>query len=134
MSERRDFELPPNDAAFLDAVHSGWQAVRDGAASWIRLQNFVVPAGYNVNSVTAVLRIEPTYPDTQIDMVFFNPFLARADGLLIGATGGQVQVEGVVFQQWSRHRSGENPWRAGIDDIESHLLLVKHWLEREFLK
>jgi hypothetical protein len=134
MSDRRDFELPPNDAAFLDAAHFGWQAVRDGAASWIRLPKFVVPAGYNVSSATTVLRIEPTYPDTQIDMVFFHPFLARVDGMTIGATGGQIQVEGVVFQQWSRHRSSENPWRAGIDDIESHLLLVKHWLEREFLK
>lgn len=134
MSERRDFSLPPSDVAYLDASHPGWQTIRDGAASWLILPSYAVPVGYNVSRATVALRLEPGYPDTQIDMVFFCPFLSRADGAAIGATGGQVTVSGTAYQQWSRHRTGENPWRAGIDDIESHMLLVKHWLEREFRK
>jgi hypothetical protein len=134
MSERRDFSLPPGDVAYLDASHPGWQTIRDGAASWLILPSYTVPTGYNVSQATAALRLEAGYPDTQIDMVFFCPFLSRVDGVAIGATGGQVTVIGTAYQQWSRHRTAENPWRAGIDDIESHMLLVKHWLEREFKK
>jgi len=134
MSERRDISLPPSDVAYLDALHLGWQTIRDGVASWLLLPNYAVPRGYKVSQATTVLRLEPGYPDTQIDMVFFNPFLSRIDGVAIGATEGQRMVDGVVFQQWSRHRTAENPWRAGIDDVESHMLLVKHWLEREFRK
>ena len=134
MIERRDFSLPPGDVTYLNASHPGWQAVKDGPASWLVLPDYAVPLGYNQSDVTAVLRLEPGFPDTQIDMVFFSPLLSRIDGITIGATGGQRTINGISYQQWSRHRTVENPWRAGIDDIESHMQLVKYWLEREFGK
>ena len=126
--------LPPTDVAYLNTSHPGWHVLRDGAASWLVLPEYVLPEGYNHRVATALVRIEPSYPDTQIDMVFFNPLLARSDGKAIGATGGRRTVNGTSFQQWSRHRTRHNPWRPGVDDIESHMLLVRHWLEREFDK
>lgn len=134
MSQRHDVALPPTDVTYLNASHPGWQTIRDGAASWLVLPDYVVPEGYNHSVVTAVLRLEPGYPDTQIDMVFFSPLLTRTDGKAIGATGGRKTVNGISYQQWSRHRTANNPWRAGVDDIESQMLLVRHWLEREFGK
>ena len=131
MNERRDIVLPVSDVMYLDAAHPGWVAIRAGAASWVVLPEFAVPDGYDHSVVTAALRLEPGYPDTQIDMVFFNPLLARADGNKVGATGGRKTIDGATFQQWSRHRTQKNPWRPGVDDIESHMLLVRHWLERE---
>ena len=38
------------------------------------------------------------------------------------------------WQRWSRHRTKENPWRAGIDGVETHLLTVEEWLKREVSK
>ncbi len=134
MIARRDFILPPEDVTYLDASHPGWQAVRDGVASWLVLPEYSVPDGYNHSTVTAVLRTEPGYPDTQIDMVFFSPLLTRTDGQTIGATSSRRTINGIPYQQWSRHRSPSNPWRPGVDDIESHMMLVRHWLEREFGK
>lgn len=131
---RRDLVLPPEDVAYLNASHAGWQTVRDGRASWLVIPDYRVPDGYNHKCVTAVLRLEPGYPDTQIDMVFFSPLLTRVDGKTIGATGNAKTINGESFQRWSRHRSPANPWRPGEDNIESHMLLVRHWLEREFAK
>jgi hypothetical protein len=36
------------------------------------------------------------------------------------------------FQQWSRHRTQQNAWRPGEDDISTYLSLVDDWLRREF--
>jgi hypothetical protein len=36
------------------------------------------------------------------------------------------------YQQWSRHRTAQNPWRPGLDNVCTHLLQVNNWLEREF--
>ena len=36
-----------------------------------------------------------------------------------------------AWQRWSRHRTAVNPWRRGYDCIETHVLLVDDWLERE---
>ncbi len=83
--------------------------------------------------VMVALRIETGYPDTQLDMVYFYPHLARCDRQPIGALASQT-LDGKDWQRWSRHRTGQNPWRPGEDDLASHLALVEHWLEREFLK
>ena len=86
-----------------------------------------------MESVTVALQIPPGYPDAQIDMAYFHPHLARKDGRAIGALSAQ-DLDGKVFQRWSRHRTGEAPWRPGEDDVSSHLVLVDDWLERELAK
>lgn len=131
---RRDLDLPPDDTTFLDASYPGWQTIRDGNVSWLVISDYLVPDGYNRQSATAALRLEPGYPDTPIDMVYFNPSLARVDGKAIGATETTQRIGGESFQRWSRHWTPENPWRPGEDNIQSHLLLVRLWLEREFAK
>ena len=82
-------------------------------------------------SVTVALLIPPQYADTQIDMVYVAPALARSDGRPIAAVSPQA-IQGHTFQRWSRHRTGANPWRPGVDDVASHLTLVDEWLRREF--
>ena len=131
---RRDFNLPPDDVVFLDLHHPGWEAFRDGTTNWLLIGQFVVPAGYTISATTVALRIEPAYPDTQIDMAYFFPALCREDGKPIPAIGSTEAVDGKTFQRWSRHRTGENPWRPGIDDVSTHLAQVQHWFLREFSK
>lgn len=129
---RREFELPDGDVEFLDAQALPWEAVRVGAVGRLIIHDFPIPAGYKHDRTTLNLRIEPAYPETQIDMVYFLPALERIDGAAIPQISVD-QFDGKTWQRWSRHRTGQNPWRPGIDDVGSHLALVRFWLEREFI-
>jgi len=66
-------------------------------------------------------------------MAYFFPEVKRLDNKPINATCIQ-KIDNKTFQRWSRHRTAANPWREGIDDISTHLLLVGFWFEQEFIK
>jgi hypothetical protein len=130
---RQDFRLPESDEAYLNQLGLPWDALKDGPIRWLILHDWRVPAGYNHERTSLALLIPDNYSDSQIDMVYFNPVLARKDGRPIGALSTQ-SIAGSTWQRWSRHRTGANPWRPGVDDIASHLALVDEWLQREFAK
>jgi hypothetical protein len=66
-------------------------------------------------------------------MVYFYPRLARLDGKAIAATADDT-FDGKAWQRWSRHRTPQNPWRPGLDNLGSHIALVKEWLQLELRK
>ena len=66
-------------------------------------------------------------------MVYFYPDLARNDGRAIKAISNEM-FDGKSWQRWSRHRTNKNPWRIGIDNIETHITLVGEWLFQELKK
>lgn len=127
---RRAFPLPSGDTAFLDVLGLYWETVRCGGLGRLVIHDYAVAPGYNVETVRLNLIIEPAYPDTQIDMVYVYPALVRPDRRPIPATTTD-SFDGLVWQRWSRHRTGANPWRPGVDDVSTHLALVNHWFERE---
>jgi|SRR5579883_629584 len=129
---RRDFNLPSSDEAFLNSLGRPWETVNDGAR-WVLVHDRVPPRGYTEQKVSEAYRVDAGYPDTQLDMVYFSPALQRADGRSIGALSNQL-ISGVSWQRWSRHREASHPWRPGIDDLSSHMLLVDYWLEREVVQ
>ena len=130
---RRHFALPEADEEFLNSSGLRWETLLQSGVRWLLVHDFTVPPGYNVATVTVALRIETGYPDAQLAMAYFFPALARGDGRPIGALSSQP-LDGKTFQRWSRHRTGENPWRPGIDDVSTHLMLVENWFRREFQK
>jgi hypothetical protein len=130
---RHEFDLPEGDREHLDARGLPWETLRVGEARWLLIYDYPIPPGYDQAKAVAALRIEPNYPDTQIDMVYFSPPLSRKDGKVPNNLSSE-QIDGKSFQRWSRHRTGVNPWRAGLDDVANHLVLVNQWLEREFCK
>lgn len=127
---RRQFRLPEGDEEALDARGLPWETILEGRTRWLLIHDFPVPEGYNRRAATAALRIPPSYPDDQIDMAYFCPPLALASGRAIGALS-LTTIDGKSYQRWSRHRTGANPWRPGLDDIGTHLLQVSTWLTRE---
>jgi hypothetical protein len=131
---RREFSLPPSDAEYLDAHHPGWEAIRHGSVNWLLVCPFAVPAGYTIATTEVALRIEPGYPDSQLDMAYFHPALRRIDGRGIPATESTETIDRRTFQRWSRHRTAQNPWRPAVDDVSTHLAQVQHWLVREIQK
>ena len=129
---RRQFRLPPEDEAHLDSLGVPWETVVDANVRWLIVHDRPVPAGYTAERVRVALQIPAGYPDVQIDMVYFEPALARRDGGTIGALTSHP-IEGRPWQRWSRHRTPQNPWRLGVDDVAAHLVLVDHWLRRELV-
>lgn len=129
---RRQFQLPQGDEAHLESLTRPWETILEGGAKWLLIQNWPVPAGYNHPTVSLAVRVEPGYPDTQLDMVYVFPHLVRKDGVGINNLSNQT-IDGQSWQRWSRHRTDANPWRPGIDDLSSHLFLVDDWFAREFI-
>ena len=127
----RQFTLLPRDDAFLRDFGLPWETVVDGS-QWVLIHEFPTHGGYDHRKVTAAVRLEVGYPHTQLDMVYFYPPLTRTDGKAIGATQATQIIQGKSYQRWSRHRTSQNPWRAGEDGLESHILLIQDWLAREF--
>lgn len=79
------------------------------------------------------LRIESGYPEAQIDMAYFYPDLRRSDGTALKAIASD-SFDGKQWQRWSRHRTPQNPWRPGIDNVSTHLSAVQSWLKLELNK
>jgi hypothetical protein len=130
---RRQFALPAEDMEWLEATGKPFELVAEGGALRVVVQDWLLPPGYSVSSVSANVRIEPGYPDAQIDMVYFFPALALQSGRPIGALA-QDQFDGKTWQRWSRHRTPANPWRPGTDNLSTHFALIQEWLERETRK
>jgi hypothetical protein len=133
-SLRRQFSLPKEDVEGLDATGLPWETVLDGAAMWLLLHQYPLPAGYTQPAATVAIRISQNYPIEQLDMVYFHPTVTRADGKPIGATESMQAIAGQAFQRWSRHYTPANPWVPGEFSVLTHLTLIQHWLEREFKK
>lgn len=127
---RRAFQLPEEDVEGLDARGFRWETVVEGSTKWLIVSAYPLPAGYNHGNADLALRIPPSYPDDQIDMVYFAPALALVSGKAVRQLS-LTQVDGKSYQQWSRHRTPQNPWRPGLDSICTHLLQVDTWLTRE---
>lgn len=131
---RRQFALPSNDVAYLESTGLEWETVvTQEGARYLIIRDRPVPAGYSAVRADVALMIPPSYPESQIDMSYFHPHLARSDGKAIGRLTPH-KIDQVEFQRWSRHRTKEAPWRPGEDDVSTHLVLVDDWLEREFAK
>ena len=133
MDMRRAFQLVEEDMECLAALARPWESIAENNAKWLLFPGYPIPDGYNHRLVTAALRMPPTYPDDQIDMVYFHPALALVSGKGI-AQLSMCTIDNKPYQQWSRHRTPANPWRPGLDNVCSHLLLVNDWLERELRK
>jgi hypothetical protein len=129
----RDFRLPEADEEYLNGLGLVWETIKHGDNRWLVIRQWTLPDGYNHRTTDLALLIPANYSDSQIDMVYFREHLARTDGRAIGALAMQ-DICGAHWQRWSRHRTGANPWRPGVDDVASHLGLIDEWLRREFAK
>lgn len=129
---RKQFQLSEEDEQCLAALGLEWEAIVENNTKWLVVRSFPVPEGYNHREADAALRIAPSYPDDQIDMVYFSPALALTNGKPIRQLTPHP-LDGKQYQQWSRHRTAANPWRPGLDNICTHLLQVTNWLERELM-
>jgi hypothetical protein len=132
--EERNFDINQDDKDYLNARKFRWETVKDGSKMWLIVHDFPISDGYNTRFSDAAVMIPGDYLMAGLDMVYFKPALNRADRVPIGATNCNETIRGEFYQRWSRHRTGQNPWRPGLDNISTHLDLVEEWLLREFTR
>jgi hypothetical protein len=130
---RRQFQLPEDDIVFLDSLGLEWETLNEGGMQWVIIYDYPIAEGYNQTKIAVGIKIETGYPRAALDMAYFFPPIQRQDGKAINAISNQA-IDGKLFQRWSRHRTGQNPWREGLDDISTHLSLISFWFEQEFIK
>lgn len=130
---RRQFSLPAEDVEWLDARGAPYELVAGPEGLRVIICDVPIPVGYNHSVVDLYFKIEPGYPDAQIDMVWFSQELRLLSGRAIGAVL-QEMFEGKAWQRWSRHRTPVNPWRPGVDGLATQYALVQEWLDRELRK
>jgi hypothetical protein len=126
---RRQFKLLSEDQEFLNRQGLPWETLLSPAGHCIIIHDYPIPAGYNVDKATLAIKIPPSYPASEIDMAYFSPKLSLKSGRQIRALSDCV-IDGQTFQQWSRHRS-PGQWVPGVDNVATHLFLVRNWLVNE---
>lgn len=131
--QTESFSVPKEDKCFIDSIDYKVDLIRDGNNNWVVIRGYELPDGYNLKNADVAFLVPPHYPRTQIDMVYFNPPLARADGQVIKTLSTQ-SIEGKIYQRWSRHRTAANKWNPEVDNIESHIDLMMSCLIAEFKK
>lgn len=133
LGARRDFSLPAEDHEWLDGQGLPYELVATNGIQRVVIYDWAVCEGYTVATVAVNVRIDPGYPDCQIDMAYFHPPLVRVSGRVIDATCDDP-FDGKNWQRWSRHRTPANPWRPGVDNLATHMAQVQDWLRRELKK
>ncbi|MEE9431461.1 MAG: multiubiquitin domain-containing protein [Melioribacteraceae bacterium] len=130
---RHMFNLSESDLQYFSKTQLNWETIIENGTHRLVIYDYPIPAGFNIKNADLNLRLEASYPDVQIDMVYFYPALNRMDNIPIRALAID-NFDGKIWQRWSRHRTGKNPWRPDVDDISTHLLLVNEWLRLELEK
>lgn len=128
---RRQFQLPELDEAFLDTLGLTWETIEEGGVQWLLLTDYRLPLGFDRAVVDVAIQISAGYPAAQLDMAYFHPWIGTAAPRPIPAADVAQALDGRQWQRWSRHRTAENPWVPGEDDLSSHLHYMDAWLAAE---
>lgn len=127
---KRQFQMLPQDESFLLDHGFQYETLVEQNNHWLIIDGWALPSGFNVAEVRLAVSMAHGYPQQQLDMVWVFPSLRLASGRPIGGMASQ-SIGGHTFQRWSRHRTPANPWRPGIDDLETHLDLANAWFAKE---
>jgi len=125
------FSLLEKDHTYLNGLGLKWETVVDGKRRWLIVHNYILPAGYNQNTIRIASEIPTAYPDAAIDMFYVFPSLLLENGGVIDKTQSSICICGDTFQRWSRHLNGATKWNPLVDCIASHLAVVEESLLRE---
>lgn len=125
--------LLPEDNVFLEHLNQKVDLLQESNLNWLILRDYPVPEGYKVDKADIAVLIPNNYPAGRLDMAYYYPPLIREDDKIVGALSNQ-NIEGKIYQRWSRHRTPANPWNPELDNIESHLDLMLNCLKVEFKK
>lgn len=123
--------LPFEDLNFLNNTYTDkWTIFEENRLKLLKIVDFEIPDGYKHKKVDLIIIIPPMYNSVQLDMAYFFPQLKRNDNKVIDRATDR-NMEGKLYQQWSRHRTSDSEWIVGEDNIETHIDLIKFFLREE---
>ena len=119
--------LPEEDKDFLNSDYSDqWEELSEAGKRGLLIKDYPLPEGYTPRKTNLMLLIPDSYPAGMIDMFYFDPPVKRQDGVGIAALADEPHFYR-QWQRWSRHYV----WRAGIDNISTHITYVFNQLRSE---
>jgi hypothetical protein len=131
-NRRRDFHLSNEDVQFLDGLNLDWEAVQEGNQRAVIFYGFPFREPFQPNEVVLKIKLPLDYSSgAALDMFFTNVQVTRADGKIIPALTQAQTFDGKSWWQWSRHYPGGTKWRAGVDNLGTHISFVKNILHDE---
>lgn len=111
--------LPSLDKDYLDLKKVEYNFDVVNGAIHLRIQNYPLPAQYNIRSVELLIIIPAGYPNAQLDMFYTKPDVKLLNGNWPLKADVHETHNGQVWQRWSRHiNSG---WRVGVDSLKTFL-------------
>jgi len=128
---RRAFNVLPVDVAYLNQLGLRWETcIGTDGLRYLLVHDFELPAGYSHRHVQLALQILPGYPVEPLDSFYLYPHVSLMSGVLPPNVQLTAQIDGVVFQGWSRHRT-ITPWNPQADNVISQMALVEGCLHKE---
>ncbi|MDE0119051.1 MAG: hypothetical protein OXM55_03475 [Bdellovibrionales bacterium] len=121
--------LPAEDIEYLSANFSNWQPLSENSKKGILIPDYQLPNGYIPKKSELMIIIPSDYPTAKIDMFYFCPDIKKKDGTDIAALNTETHFQR-NWQRWSRHYD----WRAGIDNIATHISYIYNQLKFEIDK
>ena len=119
--------LPEEDMDFLSTDYSDkWEELTEVGKTGLLIKDYPLPEGYTPRKTNLMLIIPDSYPVGMIDMFYFNPPVARQDGIGIAALADEPHFN-QQWQRWSRHYD----WRPGINNVSTHITYVRNELISE---
>ena len=129
-SKASKVDLPPEDKQYLNTTFpSKWKIESIESECGLIVNDYSLPEGYNFSKADLLILIPNNYPMAHLDMFYLDPGIARKDGKPIEALQDETHL-GKKWQRWSRHYQ----WRAGLDDIKTHMYIIENSLKKELKK
>lgn len=123
--------LSATDTEFLEELDLDYELTQEGGMVCVVIKGWSTPPGYEPQEVDLLLRLPPTFPDTQPDMYWCDPEVrVAATGALPQAADLFEEYLGRRWQRFSRHLN-PGAWQPGRDSLASYLALITQALARE---
>lgn len=123
-------DLPLDDKQYLNTTFlNKWRIESIKSECGLVISDYPLTEGYNFSKVELLILIPNNYPMAHLDMFYLDPGIVRADGKPIEALQNEIHL-GKKWQRWSRHYQ----WRAGLDNIKTHIYIIENSLKNELKK
>jgi len=80
----------------LAALDLLWEAASDGRLGRVVIYDFPIPVGLKPDTAVVNLRIEPGYPETQIDTTYFYPAIDREARMATWPRNSSIPLAGTL--------------------------------------
>lgn len=116
MSRQQRLERIRHEAAYAAAYFSSNRSVCvDPDGSWVMIENFPLPAGYNYQETSILILLPPDYPLSVRDWFYLDPGLERLDG------------KPLPHYRFAGHDLEAAGWKAGCLHIRSWRPAENFW-------